>query len=46
MTIAYYVTLSNYRIRQVHTNLAIFVTFATINAVYCCKFTLSTLNTC
>ena len=37
MTIMYYVTLSLYRIERTRSNLALFVTFATINALYCCK---------
>jgi hypothetical protein len=34
MTIIYYITLSVYRINQTYSNLALFITFATINAVY------------
>lgn len=37
MTILYYVTLSIYRIDRTWTHLAVFITFATINAIYCCK---------
>jgi xenotropic and polytropic retrovirus receptor 1 len=37
MTILYYVTLSMYRIDRNRAHLAVFVTFATINAIYCCK---------
>jgi len=35
MTIMYYVSLSIYRIDHARGNLALFVTFATINAIYC-----------
>jgi len=35
MTILYYVTLSIYRIDQTRTHLAVFITFAAINALYC-----------
>ncbi|KAI0536581.1 EXS family-domain-containing protein [Xylaria digitata] len=34
MTILSYVTLSLYRIHRTHTNLALFITFSTINGVY------------
>lgn len=37
MSIITAVTLSLYRIDQSRANLAIFATFATINAIYCCK---------
>jgi xenotropic and polytropic retrovirus receptor 1 len=36
-TILYYVTLSVYRIDRTWTHLAVFITFATINAIYTCK---------
>jgi hypothetical protein len=36
-TILYYVTLSMYRIDRTWKHLAVFVTFATINAIYTCK---------
>jgi xenotropic and polytropic retrovirus receptor 1 len=35
MTIMTYVTLSMYRIEGAHSNLALFITFSTINGVYC-----------
>lgn len=38
MTILYYMTLSIYRIDRNYTHLAVFVTFATINAVYTCEY--------
>jgi len=37
MTIMYYMTLSLYRIQDDTSLLALFITFATINALYCCK---------
>ncbi len=37
-TILYYLTLSIYRIQESYTHLAVFITFATLNAVYTCKF--------
>jgi hypothetical protein len=37
MTIMYYVTLSLYRMHKTHSMLALFTTFATVNAVYCCQ---------
>lgn len=37
MTIAAAVTLSVYRIHNSRTNLAIFITFSTLNSIYCCK---------
>jgi len=37
MTILYYVTLSIYRIDRTWTHLAVFITFAAINSIYCCK---------
>jgi EXS family len=40
MTIMYYMTLSLYRIQDDKSLLALFITFATINALYCCEFTL------
>lgn len=33
----YYVTLSMYRIEETHSMLALFTSFATVNAIYCCK---------
>lgn len=41
MTIMYYTTLSLYRIQDETSLLALFITFATINALYCCKFQIS-----
>jgi hypothetical protein len=41
MTIVYYITLSLYRIDNNTSLLALFITFATINALYCCKFQIS-----
>lgn len=38
MTITYYATLSIYRIKRTTNMLALFTTFAAINAIYCCKF--------
>ena len=38
MTIMYYICLSIYRIDRTNSNLALFSTFAAINALYCCKF--------
>lgn len=38
MTIASYVMLSLYRIQESHSNLALFITFSTINSVYTCEF--------
>jgi xenotropic and polytropic retrovirus receptor 1 len=38
MTIMYYMTLSLYRIQDNRALLALFITFAIINALYCCKF--------
>ena len=43
MNIMYYVTLSIYRIRRTNGNLALFVTFATINAIYSCRYNPSPL---
>jgi hypothetical protein len=40
-TILSYVALSLYRINDTHTNLALFVTFSTVNGVYTCKSVLS-----
>jgi hypothetical protein len=40
MTIIYYATLSLYRIEKTHHMLALFTTFAAVNAIYCCKFTI------
>ena len=37
MTILYYMSLSLYRIEEDSSLLAVFITFATINAIYCCK---------
>src|SRR5271167_298523 len=37
MTILYYVTLSLYRIHQTQSTLTIFISFATVNAIYCCE---------
>jgi hypothetical protein len=37
MTITYYATLSLYRIDMTDHNLALFATFAAINAFYTCK---------
>ncbi|CAK7271965.1 Xenotropic and polytropic retrovirus receptor 1 [Sporothrix epigloea] len=34
MTIASYVTLSLYRIQETHSNLALFITFSTVNSIY------------
>lgn len=38
MTILYYMTLSIYRIDRSKHMLALFVTFATVNSIYCCRF--------
>jgi hypothetical protein len=40
MSILAAVTLSIYRINNTHANLALFIAFATINAIYCCQFPL------
>jgi hypothetical protein len=37
MTILAAVLLSRYRIEGTHTNLALFITFSTLNSVYTCK---------
>lgn len=37
MTILSAVCLSLFRIQNTHMNLALFITFSVINAVYCCK---------
>jgi hypothetical protein len=37
MSITAAVCLSLYRIHRSHSNLALFITFSTINAIYCCK---------
>lgn len=39
MTIMAAVCLSLYRIEGSHSNLALFITFSTINSIYCCEFT-------
>ncbi|KAG9231489.1 SPX domain-containing protein [Amylocarpus encephaloides] len=39
MTILFYATLSIYRIHQSRSNLALFSTFATMNSIYVCKYT-------
>lgn len=38
MTIMCAVTLSLYRIHGSHGNLALFITFSVVNALYCCEF--------
>lgn len=38
MTIMYYLTLSLYRMDNHNHLLALFITFASINAIYTCKF--------
>jgi len=38
MSILTAVLLSCYRIHGSQTNLSLFITFASINAIYCCKF--------
>jgi hypothetical protein len=45
MTITYYATLSVYRIDRSDSNLALFSTFAAINAIYCCRPPSSPLST-
>jgi len=37
LTIMYYVTLSLYRIDGTDQALGLFITFASVNAAYCCK---------
>ena len=48
MTIMSYVMLSLYRIQESHSNLALFITFSTINSVYTCEFfsTVLSFKTC
>ena len=45
-TILFYMSLSLYRIDRDDSLKAMFITFATINSTYCCKFTHCTLFSC